>query len=80
MKGALKREQMRADADLALAYMSAAFNSAGRAGKLKPLAHYQRKAGQRGVRQTPQEMLSVFRQLQARGAPMTIRRIERTPG
>jgi len=79
MRGALKREQMRADADLSLAYTTAAFNAAARAGKLKSLSHYRNKTKPQGVRQTPQEMLEALKAFKARGVPMKITRFERKP-
>jgi hypothetical protein len=79
LNGAIKARKLQNDADLAMAYNIAAFNSAGRVGKLKSLAHYQAKARSSGVARKPQEMLNVFREFQARGAPMTIRHVARKP-
>jgi hypothetical protein len=79
MRGAIRARKVQNDADLALAYMVAAFNGAGRVGKLKPLAHYQSRMNRGRVAQTPKEMLSVFHQLKSRGAPMKIERIVRKP-
>jgi hypothetical protein len=78
MRGVIAARKAQGESDMALAYQVAAFNAAGRAGKLKSLSHYQSKAS-RKVAQTPAEMLEVFRQFKARGVPMNIRRIERTP-
>ena len=78
MKGAITARKMQNDSDMALAYSVAAFNAAGRAGKLKSLSHYQSRAN-RKVAQTPSEMLEVFKQFKARGVPMNIRRVEREP-
>lgn len=58
---------------LFLAWHVAAFNGAGRAGKLKKLSHYLPKKPARA--QTPDEMLDLFLQLQSRGVPMNIKQV-----
>jgi hypothetical protein len=79
MRGAIRARRMQGDADLALAYSVAALSAAAQAGKLKSLSHYQRRGDRGNLAQTPQEMLSVFRQFKARGAPINIQRVRREP-
>ncbi len=77
MDGVLRLRQAERDAALSDAYTTAAFSAAAQVGKLKPLDHYRRKAKSGGVARTPKDMLNAFRQFQANGAPMQIKRIER---
>lgn len=79
MKGFADRRKREAESELWAAYTGASLNAAAAAGKLKPFAHYKKALNRPSGPQTPQEMLEAFRQIQAGGAPMTIRRIERTP-
>lgn len=67
-------EQGRFDGQIAAAWHVAAFTAAAKAGKLKPLKHYLRK--QPAVARTGDEMLDAFRELQSRGAAMTIRKVK----
>jgi hypothetical protein len=72
------RVKFEREESLFLAYNTAALSSAASAGKLKPFDHYRKRLSPKKLAQTPSEMLEVFREFQARGAPMTIRRVERT--
>lgn len=74
MQGVRKRLERENDDRLRLAWETAAMSAAAQANKLKPLKYY---LGQRNrKKQTPTEMLAVFRAFQANGAGMTIRRVE----
>ena len=77
ISGVRRRLMREAESDLFRAYTAAQFNAAASAGKLKPFAHYKKALKADKVAQTPQEMLQAFKELQAGGAPMTIKRIER---
>lgn len=77
MTGFANRRKREAESELFSSYNMAVFNAAASAGKLKPFAHYRKALKADKVAQTPQEMLQAFKELQAGGAPMTIKRIER---
>jgi len=77
--GVIERRKYDQDAALVDAYTVASFSAAAQAGKLKPLDFYRRRMRAKSLAQTPNEMLEVFREFQSRGAPMTIRRVERKP-
>lgn len=75
MQGVRKRLESESQDQTRLAWETAAFVAAAQSGKLKPLKHYLRRPGKA---QTPQEMLAAIKAIQASGANMTIRKIERT--
>ena len=75
MEGAALAAKRQQDADISLAWHTAAFNATTKGKKgLKGLSHYigDKKPGKA---QTTSEMLEVFREFQARGASMKIRRV-----
>jgi hypothetical protein len=74
MEGASRAAKRKHDADLFRAYDAAAFNGAAFAGKLDKLRKYLPKSAT-PRRQTPSEMIAALREFQARGANMTITRI-----
>ena len=72
MAGVRKRVEREGEGRIIGAWLTAAYSGAAQAGKLKPLKHYLKKPARR---QTPQEMLAVFRSFHAAGAAMTIRQV-----
>lgn len=74
MQGVRARLELLAEEGTRQSWEAAAFSSLAAVGKLKALRYYLR---QRRPGQTPKEMLAVMREFQARGARMTIRRIEK---
>lgn len=73
MAGARKRLEREAENQIALAWQTGVFAATAQAGKIKPLAHYLRKPGQR---QSPEEMMAVMRSFQEGGAAMRITEIK----
>ena len=74
MKGRFRAAKLKREAELGAAYNVAALSAAASVGKLKKFDHY--LAQTRGHQpQGPAEMLATMKELQARGAPMTIRRV-----
>lgn len=73
MEGAGRAAQRRFDANLSLAWHTAAFGGAVQAGKLRKLDHY--VGGKDVAPQTPKEMLNTLRVLQDMGAPMDIKMV-----
>lgn len=73
MEGIKRKNERELDADIWRAWTVAAMSGAAQAGKLKPLNNYLRKPR----KQTPDEMLVILREFQARGAAMKITKIER---
>ena len=73
MEGAGRAAQRRFDANLSLAWHTAAFNGAVQVGKLKKLDHY--IGGGDKKQQSPKDMLNTLRVLQDMGAPMDIRQV-----
>ena len=74
MTGVRKRLEREVENQIALAWQTGAFAATAQAGKLKPLRHYLRKPGQK---QSPDEMMAVLREFQARGASMKITPLKR---
>ncbi len=77
MEGVRKRMKREDDAGFARSYEIAILSATAQAGKLKTLAHYQRKRDAGTRRQSPQEMLAVLKSLKANGAKMKISRVKR---
>ena len=72
MEGAARAAKRKHEGETALAWQTAAFSAAAQAGKLKDLGHY---ISMPKRKQTPDEMLAVFKTIAERGAPMDIRQI-----
>lgn len=73
MAGAARAAERSHEANLSLAWHSAAFGGAVQVGKLKKLSHYLGSGDAR--QQTPEQMLNSLRALQDMGAPMDIRQV-----
>jgi hypothetical protein len=74
MRGRAQAAQRDMDAQVALAWQTAAFT---RAAKLKPLKHYLAASRPKSTFQSGDEILAVVKALKAGGADMTIRRVKR---
>ena len=74
MRGRAQAARRAIDAQVALAWQTAAFT---RAAKLKPLKHYLAASRPKSTFQSGSEVLAVVKALQASGADMTIRRVAR---
>lgn len=76
MRGVRKRLTAAAEASLREAWWGGAFAGLTQSkGGLKPLNHYLRKNSER--RMAPDAMLAAFQSMEARGAPMSIRKFTR---
>ena len=73
--GVRQRARREREERLTLAWECAALGAAAQAGKLRPIEDYLNRARPGGGRE---RMIEVLREAQARGAPMTIRKIERS--
>jgi len=74
MEGAALAAKRQSERDVSLAWHTAAFTAAAKAGKLKKLDHYLKQPRRRPA-QTPSDMLAVMREFQARGAKMTFKQV-----
>lgn len=73
MRGARKRISNAADSQLRQAWWTGAFTGLTQSKDgLKPLKHYLRRGPQR---KTPAQLHRMFKSMQARGMPMTIRKV-----
>ncbi|MDG6079751.1 hypothetical protein E3U23_11180 [Erythrobacter litoralis] len=75
IEGVGRRRTREAEAQLTLAWQTAAFTLMGQTtAGLKPLDHYLARSRPRG-KATPKQMLSVLQDAASRGMPMTIRKV-----